>query len=74
MYDLTPTKGFMEDEISNHINHFHLPRSDGFSGFNVDSSLTVWSNYSDLTRRGPSKGSSGREMGPLISGKSRLVK
>ena len=34
----------------------------------------IWSNYSDLTRPGPQKCSWGREMGPLISGKSRLVK
>ncbi len=34
----------------------------------------IWSNYSNLTRPGPPRGSWGREMGPLISGKSRLVK
>ena len=33
----------------------------------------IWSNYSDLTRPGPPKGSSGRK-NPLISGKSKVVK
>ncbi len=34
----------------------------------------VWSNYCDLTRPGPPHVGLVREMGPLISGKSRLVK
>ena len=34
----------------------------------------IWSNYSDLTRPGPPNGALVREMGPLISGKSRSVK
>ena len=36
---------------------------------------SIWSNYSDLTRpKNPPNGGLLREMGPLISGKSRLVK
>ena len=35
---------------------------------------SVWSNYSDLTRPKTPNGGLVREMGPLISGKSRLVK
>ena len=35
---------------------------------------SVWSNYSDLTRDFTPNGCLVREMGPLISGKSRLVK
>ena len=33
----------------------------------------IWSNYSDLTRPGPPNGGLVREMGLLISGKSKLM-
>ena len=36
--------------------------------------VCIWLNYSDLTRFSTPNGGLVREMGPLISGKSRLVK
>ena len=45
----------------------HLHGSDALS-------IDIWSNYSDLTRPGPLKGSVWEGNTPKISGKSRLVK
>ena len=45
------------------------------NGWNIATSATRCPNYSELTRPGPWKEAGRfREMGPLISGKSRLVK
>ena len=47
------------------VNHWSIhPRMPLFSGWRRDIN---WSNYSDLTRPGPPKGSKGREI-PLFQG------
>ena len=45
-----------------------------FQPYSWRQDLFVWSNYSDLTRPGPPKGSVLEGKSPAISGKSRLVK
>ena len=63
-------------KIKDTLNHFKLFLA-APSGSNkvvpLEENIYIWSNYSDLTRPGPPNGGLVREMGPLISGKSRLV-
>ena len=57
---------------------YHWPWNSGLTFFVWNmflfSKYCVWSNYSDLTQPGPPNGGLVREMGPLLSGKPRLVK